>query len=174
MTAADVLADLRRQGFVLMAVEQRLRVEPKARLTPELRSLLTTHKTELVRLVAANQGDRAPMIEPVQDEGTTSPCADPRPDLTLDHRVWQELLNAAFVRDGNDPWGVFASLHGLRCCGAALEPAKVGVQLVHGELSDEEYVSLRKQWLLPQRTLFANLLKGVGTRQKTKGRQEGV
>jgi hypothetical protein len=51
VSTAELLADLRRQGFDLCAVEGGIRVQPASRLTAELRGQILERKAELLALL---------------------------------------------------------------------------------------------------------------------------
>jgi hypothetical protein len=55
MDAAELLAELKRQGFVVAAAEGGLRVAPASRLSPELREQLRAYKAELLVLLTGEQ-----------------------------------------------------------------------------------------------------------------------
>ena len=101
---------------------------------------------------------------------------DPRPDITDDHALWNDLLTRAEAIDGRSPDGLFGALHGLRCLGARLVPVPTGgVRLERGEIPEEAkaiedgkivdrgYKGLRKKWLLPHAEALMKLLSEVGT-----------
>jgi len=69
MTAAHVLAEMRRAGVVLIADGDKLRLRaPAAVLTPELRELARTHKTELLGVLSGPVGATAAPVH-------TAPCS---------------------------------------------------------------------------------------------------
>ena len=49
--AVELLTELRQRGLTIVAEEGRLRIAPKAALTPELREALIAHKSEILPLV---------------------------------------------------------------------------------------------------------------------------
>jgi hypothetical protein len=56
MQAADLLADLRARGFTLSREGGGIRVSPRCRLSPEIRSAIRAHKAELLALLAPPAG----------------------------------------------------------------------------------------------------------------------
>ncbi len=75
---------------------------------------------------------------------------DPRwHDLPEDAHLWLGLLAAARVLDGDAPHGLFGALHGFRCLGARLQNSHTGLRLRPGEISKDEYLALRAEYLLP-------------------------
>jgi len=64
---------------------------------------------------------------------------DPRPDLYADSSLWTRLLRAAYGQDGGDPRGLFAALHGFRCCGASLRLGNHTAILDPGEITPADY-----------------------------------
>jgi hypothetical protein len=58
MTAAALLADLRKRGASIAAVGDRLRIEaPAGTVTPEMREVLTRHKAALLAMLSRGAGD---------------------------------------------------------------------------------------------------------------------
>ena len=51
MTAAELLADLKHQGFTLTPEGNRLYIVPGSRLTPKLRQAIRERKQELLTLI---------------------------------------------------------------------------------------------------------------------------
>jgi len=104
--------------------------------------------------VLETQGRFAPMPpEP--------PWADPRPDLDADHVRWLTLLELAYRHDAEDPYGVFGSLVGIRCCGAAIVSsggARSFWRLTRGEMTAAEWQAIRTQWLMPHLKVLRELL----------------
>ncbi len=49
--AVELLTELRRRGLTIVAEEGRLRIAPKAALTPALREVLIAHKSEILPLL---------------------------------------------------------------------------------------------------------------------------
>jgi hypothetical protein len=58
VTAAELLSDLRAEGFALRADAGKLLVQPASRLTVDLRSQIARHKGELLELVGLSLTDR--------------------------------------------------------------------------------------------------------------------
>ncbi len=97
---------------------------------------------------------------------------DPRPDLTADTRVWQALLELAFLLDGEAPDGLFGALHGVRCCGARLVPAdgtrpsSAGYRMAPGDDylgGARAWDADRKRWLVPAADVLTPVLRGLRT-----------
>jgi hypothetical protein len=129
MTAVQLLADLCYLGVQVWLEDDRLRFQPAEALTEELRKVIVDHKGWLLAYVKWTR--------------------DPRPDLDDDSPLWTELLQRAYILDGDDdPVGVFGALHGMRCCGAELVETPRGLMLETGQVG-VEYKQLRKEWLLP-------------------------
>jgi hypothetical protein len=55
MTAAELLADLTREGFTLLPEEAGIRVTPASRLTPDVRKIIAEHKPALLALLAESR-----------------------------------------------------------------------------------------------------------------------
>jgi TubC N-terminal docking domain len=55
VTAADLLADLARQGFTLAPEGEDLRVRPASRLAEDLREAVRQHKAELLALLRGRE-----------------------------------------------------------------------------------------------------------------------
>lgn len=89
------------------------------------------------------------------------PWDDPRPDLLDDSARWCRLLREAWHHDHDKADGLFGALHGLRCLGATLISASVGVRLVRGAIDEEEYADLRQRYLVPHGAQLNGLLRRV-------------
>ena len=95
---------------------------------------------------------------------------DPRPDLTADTRVWQALLELAFLLDGEAPDGLFGALHGVRCCGARLVPSDgtglsaPGYRMAPGDDylgGARAWDTDRQRWLVPAADVLTPMLRGL-------------
>jgi len=101
---------------------------------------------------------------------------EPRPDLTEDSDLWQQLLSQAFTQDGENLDGAYGVLHGLRCCGARLEWRLDG----HLYLTDcrlpglpseqpgtgtgcyaGDWAADRQMWLMPLRSEVTGLIRAT-------------
>ena len=147
---AALLESLRTAGFRLEAVDEgtTLRVSPATRLTPQQRAALRREAQE------AATRRRAPH--------------DPRPHLGAAHRdaVWWSVLLAlaAEVHGEDAPGGVYGTLHGVRCLGAALARAPTGaLRIVAGAVPAPEWRAARSAWLAPHRAAVLELLRAVAT-----------
>jgi hypothetical protein len=80
MTAAQLLSELARQGFTLIAEGDGIRVRPASRLTEELRQAVRRHKSELLVLLAG-AGSSGPAPAP----GSCPSCRRP---LDAKARCW--------------------------------------------------------------------------------------
>jgi hypothetical protein len=89
MTAADLLADLRRRGVTLAAAGDRLRWCPREALSGEEREALARHKPELLAILAA----RVELLPPARPSTTSTPSAAPWDEDDADG-----LVNAALAR----------------------------------------------------------------------------
>lgn len=91
---------------------------------------------------------------------------DPRRDLTKDSWLWEQLLLAAYSLDSDNPDGCFAALHGMRCMGAKLVPKDngIGVTLLAGEMPEERFRELRRDYLLPHKPQALKLFARVNTK----------
>ena len=106
---------------------------------------------------------------------------DPRPDLAADSRVWQALLELAFLLDGEAPDGLFGALHGVRCCGARLVPRGedrrpgAGYRMGPGDAylgGAAAWAADRARWLAPSADVLTPVLRGlraVGGARATTG-----
>lgn len=65
MSAAEILSHLRADGLTLSANDGRLLVEPRDLITDAHRSLIRTHKPELLALLSAANDDRHRAPDPV-------------------------------------------------------------------------------------------------------------
>jgi hypothetical protein len=97
--------------------------------------------------------------------------ADPRPDLTGDSALWTRLLRDASARDGADPHGAFAVLHGLRCLGCRLvRDGRSGVRIDRGEeIGDTDYRTFKFVYLIPRKDAITALLAGLTTEREGVG-----
>jgi len=86
---------------------------------------------------------------------------DPRPDLYADSSLWTRLLRAAYGQDGGDPRGLFAALHGFRCCGASLRLGNHTAILDPGEITPADYDDWKRRYLEPHREALVCLLAGL-------------
>jgi hypothetical protein len=87
-----------------------------------------------------------------------SPLPDWRAEnLPDDAYAWSLLLSAAFALDGDNPIGLYGSLHGFRCLGAKLVGTYHGVRIESGELG-VDYLELRRRYLLPHADALTTLL----------------
>lgn len=99
-TVAELLADLTEQGFTVSVRGDNLAVAPAARVSPALRSELTRHKSELLRLLRKTDEPRESATpfraeaaqEPRSAKGDSPPVPDPLANL-------QRALNA--LTDGS-------------------------------------------------------------------------
>ncbi|MEE8524255.1 MAG: condensation domain-containing protein, partial [Thermoanaerobaculia bacterium] len=83
-TAASLLADLRRQGVMVWAEEDRLRLNaPKGVLTPDLQALLGDHKPELLALLRPAE-DPPPLAKTAADAAPS----DEAPLSFTQERLW--------------------------------------------------------------------------------------
>ncbi len=80
----------------------------RGELTPELLEHLKAHKGEIIAEACRQEWERWQSERP-------APGDDPRPDLVEDSAQWAALLSAAYELDGEDPTGVWAALHVVRC-----------------------------------------------------------
>jgi len=88
---------------------------------------------------------------------------DPRPDLVDDHSEWECLLATQYARDGTNQYGLFGTLHGLRCEGARLILDRGRLRIEPGEIGDA-YPLLRRVYLVPRRDELTTLLAAVAQR----------
>ncbi len=158
VAAIMLLTTLLRRGVALRVQGGQVQWRPKVALSAEERQALEVHKTEVIALLAVHGGAVTPGATPLaaRDRWT----ADPRDDLAEDRGLWRRLLTLAYDYDGDDPAGLFGSLHGLRCCGARLVVEGGQVRLVAGEL-DDAYPAFRERYLLPHAAALLELLGGL-------------
>ncbi len=89
---------------------------------------------------------------------------DPRPDLSVDHELWQSALCAAVGRDQNAP--VYWALDGLRCLGVSLRAKPDGaLRLEPGEMDATEFQAACARYLLPHLTALRAVLRDAASRQ---------
>jgi len=89
-------------------------------------------------------------------QGSLEAQPDPREDLAEDSPLWVELLTMAACVDAA-PDGLYAVLHGARCCGVRLTVDGCGGRLLPGEMEDE-YAAFRGQYLFPHCPVLQVLL----------------
>jgi len=122
-----------------------------------MRHLRMRHLLQTVRRRAP--GDPWALGRLLAAHGDPPPWADPRPDLVGDHAGWRRLLEAAYLLDGDQPYGVFGALQGCRRCGARLEEtAGAGWRLAPGAIAPGAWQALRRRWLRPHAAVLAQLL----------------
>jgi hypothetical protein len=192
MTFAQLVAELHRRGVSYWTTpEGKLHLEaPPGVLAGPLRAAVREHRDDLLFLCRGTPvmgrgrdghdgrgGDLEadPQAAPAPGDqhaindgeaGASGPAAwaDPRPDLAPDTALWGQLLEAAFLLDGDDSAGLFGALHGLRCCGARLArpgPGPGGWRIRPGADylgGREAWEGDRAGWLLPQRATVTRLL----------------
>ncbi len=88
---------------------------------------------------------------------------DPRADLAADSREWECLLATQYARDGTNQYGLFGTLHGLRCEGARLVLDRGRLRLEAGEIGND-YPALRNLYLVPRGAELTRLLAAVAQR----------
>jgi hypothetical protein len=98
---------------------------------------------------------------------------DPRPDLTGDSWLWEELFRLC-LEGGADAIvekELYGSLHGLRCCGARLQLAEDNkLKLGPGnELAVCQFVELEQYYFQARRRNLENLLNRLAARFKPAG-----
>jgi hypothetical protein len=201
---AALLTTMRANGLVLTALrredEATLRVWPSARLTPEWREAIRTHKQALLALLIAEQTIASPppaaphpaALPVISTSGgaegdgwlsnppqvmpwVASEVGDPRPELAEDTAAWRRLLRLAFIKDGDDPDGVFGVLHCVRCCGARLVRLRGAWRIVPGKDyfgGRAAWIADRTKWLLPRRAAIAGLLASQGAYRPGAARGE--
>jgi len=98
------------------------------------------------------------------------PTADPRPDLHMDHALWQALLSRAHggAIHGAGPDNLFWALQGLRCCGASLVWIDKHLYLKRGQMSQAEYDQARERYLMPHAQTLKELVETVEEGAKGK------
>ncbi|HLJ68121.1 MAG TPA: hypothetical protein VKX16_12240 [Chloroflexota bacterium] len=85
---------------------------------------------------------------------------DPRSeDLPDDSRLWSMLFLQAYEIDGDEPDGLFGSLHGIRCLGAQLVRRPGGIEIRGGCMSAVDYARLRREYLIPRGLQLRRLLE---------------
>lgn len=87
---------------------------------------------------------------------------DPRLDLREDIVLWERLLLSAREIDGNDPYGLYGALHGVRCLGGRLDSQGGGLRL-RKELETGDYQDVRSKWLQPHAVRLMELLRSIPT-----------
>jgi hypothetical protein len=92
---------------------------------------------------------------------------DPRPDLAADSVLWSSLLMSARAIDGNNPDGLYGALDCVRGLGAQLKTIDGRLWLVAGEMTDDEYASMRQRWLVPHQETLVRLLGNIERWAKT-------
>jgi hypothetical protein len=156
MTGDELLVALEAAGAQLTLEGLDLRVAVSARaLTPAMREALQ---------------DKAPLIQAylrrewARYEAARPPVtADPRPDVAVDHVLWEMLLAMAHGA-GNE--ALFWALNGLRCLGARLVRMEGEMRLVCGEMRPAEYAAEREHWLLPHAGELVAMLGDLGRREE--------
>lgn len=97
-----------------------------------------------------------PMVMPVREY---VPPSDPRGDLFIDSDYWRWLLEAAYKISGDDTEGLFWALEATRCLGASLTIVDGKARIRRGEMSEEEYERVRRDWLMPRMAELRPLLE---------------
>ena len=190
MTFAHLVAELHRRGVSYWTTSGgRLHLEaPRGALSGPLRAAIREHRDDLLFLcqgtpvLGRGRDDREDGFAPDSPGATAAgdlrstdggsagaprnaAWADPRPDLAQDTALWEQVLEAAFQLDGDDPAGLFGTLHGLRCCGARLvRPGRGGWKIQPGADylgGQEAWEGDRAGWLLPRRVTVTRLLTGL-------------
>jgi len=110
--------------------------------------VLQRHGTEIMRLLID--------LRLIRLQGSFEPQPDPREDLAEDSPLWVELLTMTACVDAA-PDGLYAVLHGARCCGVRLTVDGCGGRLLPGEMEDE-YAAFRDEYLAPRATGLRGLL----------------
>ncbi len=95
---------------------------------------------------------------------------NPRPDLAEDAELWARLLLKAYPVDNDAPDGLYWTLHGFRCNGAHLRLGRGTLVLEAGEMSEEEYMRLRTQWLLPHAAQLRQMLADLAVPAMGEGK----
>ncbi|WP_193787870.1 hypothetical protein [Desulfitobacterium hafniense] len=80
---------------------------------------------------------------------------DPRKDMSVDHRYWEDLLWNAwhFTKP------LYYILHGIRCGGGELTLTKASFRLLPGDWSAEEWDEIKQKYLDPMRDKLVSILK---------------
>lgn len=82
---------------------------------------------------------------------------DPRPDLTMDHLIWNRLLERAWEDAGGNANGVYGVLHGIRCLSACLAHRDGHWQIV-GDGYEGNWHQDWQTWALPHQETVDQLL----------------
>jgi TubC N-terminal docking domain len=64
MTAAELLASLRRRGVEFVAVGDKVRWRPKAGVTTEEHGMIVSHKAEVIEILSASNQGQSPPAQP--------------------------------------------------------------------------------------------------------------
>src|SRR4051794_34375564 len=84
-TVAELLSDLRGQGFTLATEGDRIRITPASRLTAEQRDLVRLHKAELLATLDLAAASTPPLVSIVSAEPVALDV--PPPALAGDHNA---------------------------------------------------------------------------------------
>jgi hypothetical protein len=102
MTAADLLADLTRQGFTLTVEGEGIRVTPRSRLTAGQREAILAHKPALLGLICP-LGEGSPCARPSRPSPTATPPPAEALQLLADIRATVERLRREDFRGKPPP-----------------------------------------------------------------------
>lgn len=140
MTPGNLIRFLTNQGVTLSVEAGTLRYSgPKEALTEKRKVWLKESKDSICRYLHFT--------------------CDPRPDLEADSPLWQRLLTLAYEEDGEDTFGAFGALHGLRCCGGRLRAQGEGYILAGDPQEPEQWRKAKRDFLAPHKEVIAKLLK---------------
>ena len=134
----------------------------QAELSPDLLAYLREHKAEIIAAACAREWEQWQSERP-------APGGDPRPDLAEDSAQWAALLSAAYELDGEDPTGVWAALHVVRCLGAAIRVQRGKWRLEAGPDYDGDWQADRARYLLPRTATIKRLLAAMAEGPATTG-----
>jgi hypothetical protein len=93
---------------------------------------------------------------------------DPRPDLRLDHDLWQSTLALA-SEPGSCQAELFWALDGLRCLGARLTRQRAGaLRFERGEMDPDEFGQACRHYLLPHLPELRAILRSTADQQRAE------
>jgi len=130
----------------------------RGELTPDLLAHLDEHKAEIIAAACAREFATWQSERP-------APGEDPRPDLVEDSARWTALLSAAYELDGEDPAGVWAALHVVRCLGAEIVVQDGKWRIEPGDYEPGEWAADRARYLTPRTAAIKRLLAAMGEKQ---------
>ncbi len=144
MDGVGLLERARAAGLTVVADGDTLTVRGPKSAGPIARELLGHKSAVLAALMPAPKRNRP---------------TDPRPDLAGDSARWTVLLRWAWIEDNEAALG---ALHGVRCCGAALELQTSGaLRIVAGADHLGTWDDDRQKWLMPHREAIAGWLSAM-------------